>query len=187
LPYWASLIGHGVKSQRVCKPGSVLRCGRGVSGCATIHLGDALLRHSCNQPGRLAGGCHVPPLFGFAPGGVCLAAFVTKSAVRSYRTVSTWPHRNAVVLISVALSLKLLPPDVIRHRSSLEPGLSSPTVTRKRRSPNPLAWLGSRSALILQEQAHNIARHSPSITPSIFSGRKRRWNATVAARPSAMP
>jgi hypothetical protein len=29
-------------------------------------------------------------------------------------------------LFSVALSLKLLSPDVIRHRSSLEPGLSSP-------------------------------------------------------------
>ena len=38
----------------------------------------------------------MPPLFGFAPGGVCPAVSVTKNAVRSYRTVSTWPHRNAV-------------------------------------------------------------------------------------------
>ncbi len=34
------------------------------------------------------------------------------------------------------------PPDVIRHRSSLEPGLSSPTqLPVKQRSPNPLAGL----------------------------------------------
>ena len=32
--------------------------------------------------------------------------------------------------ISVALSLGLPPPDVIRHRSSVEPGLSSPAAFR---------------------------------------------------------
>ena len=31
------------------------------------------------------------PLFGLAPGGVCLAAFVAKDAVRSYRTLSPLP------------------------------------------------------------------------------------------------
>jgi hypothetical protein len=39
----------------------------------------------------------MPSLFGFAPGGVYLAADVATGAVRSYRTVSTWPRRNAVV------------------------------------------------------------------------------------------
>jgi hypothetical protein len=38
----------------------------------------------------------MPSLFDLAPGGVCRAAAVTRGAVRSYRTVSTWPHRNAV-------------------------------------------------------------------------------------------
>src|SRR4051812_3160271 len=38
----------------------------------------------------------MPPLFGLAPGGVYHAAAVTGSAVRSYRTLSTLPHRNAV-------------------------------------------------------------------------------------------
>ena len=43
-------------------------------------------------------------------------------------------------MISVALSLEFLPPGIIRHRSSLEPGLSSPTqLPVKRRSPDPLA------------------------------------------------
>ncbi len=39
----------------------------------------------------------MPPLFGFAPGGVCHAVAVTINAVRSYRTISTLPHRNAGV------------------------------------------------------------------------------------------
>ncbi len=92
-------------------------------------------------------------------------------------------------MISVALSLKLLPPDVIRHRSSLEPGLSSPTrVTREAAVAQPsgraqIAGPPSTS----KSKLNSIARHSPSMTPSIFSGRKRRWKATTAARPSAMP
>jgi hypothetical protein len=39
----------------------------------------------------------MPPLFGFAPGGVCRAVAVTSNAVRSYRTVSTLLHRDAEV------------------------------------------------------------------------------------------
>jgi hypothetical protein len=65
------------------------------------------------------------PLFGFAPGGACRAATVAGRAVRSYRTLSPLPA-DAGGLLSVALSLGLPPPDVIRHRVSMEPGLSSP-------------------------------------------------------------
>ena len=77
----------------------------------------------------------VPSLFGLAPGGVCPAACVTAGAVRSYRTVSPLPVRAVLLrvrrrggtggLFSVALSLGSRPPDVIRHRMSMEPGLSS--------------------------------------------------------------
>jgi hypothetical protein len=82
----------------------------------------------------------MPSLFGLAPGGVCRAAAVTRGAVRSYRTVSTWPGRSRGGLISVALSLRSPWPDVIRRRSSLEPGLSSPALLpAQQRSPNPLA------------------------------------------------
>jgi hypothetical protein len=49
----------------------------------------------------------MPPLFGFAPGGVCRAMVVTNHAVRSYRTVSPWPVRRSGGMISVALSLTL--------------------------------------------------------------------------------
>jgi hypothetical protein len=39
----------------------------------------------------------VPPLFGFAPGGVCRAKLVAKPAVRSYRTVSPLPKQALAV------------------------------------------------------------------------------------------
>src|SRR5262245_25025490 len=79
----------------------------------------------CRLPG-------VPSLFGLAPGGVCRAASVAGRAVGSYSTVSPLPARStqwanrAGGLVSVALSLGSPPPDVIRHRVSVEPGLSSP-------------------------------------------------------------
>jgi hypothetical protein len=101
----------------------------------------------------------MPSLFGFAPGGVCRAIAVTSNAVRSCRTVSPLLCRSMSGMISVALSLELLPPGVTRHRSSLEPGLSSParfTPKRKQRSGgHPTLWLftDSRSAFIFQEQA----------------------------------
>jgi hypothetical protein len=74
-----------------------------------------------------------PPLFGLAPGGVCRAAFVAKDAVRSYRTLSPLPDEAEAFaggLLSVALSLGSPPPEVIRHRTSMEPGLSSPPHTQ---------------------------------------------------------
>jgi len=66
-----------------------------------------------------------PPLFGLAPGGVYRAAPVASRAVRSYRTLSPLPGTGPGGLLSVALSLGSPPPDVIRHRVSEEPGLSS--------------------------------------------------------------
>ena len=90
------------------------------------------------QPTRTAdpdrsGIAPAPFLFGLAPGGVCRAVSVAGNAVRSYRTVSPLPRLNATRrggLFSVALSLGFPPPDVIRHRSSMEPGLSSPAAFR---------------------------------------------------------
>ncbi len=131
----------------------------------------------------------MPPLFDFAPDGVCRAADVAACAVRFYRTLSPLPGRSRGGMLSVALSLGLPQPEVIRHRSSLEPGLSSRTPQAKhRRSPDPLARhpiAGPPSCS--KSRLQRIARHWPSITPSTFSGRKRRWNATTALGPSAMP
>ncbi|CAA6605474.1 conserved hypothetical protein [Rhodospirillaceae bacterium LM-1] len=80
----------------------------------------------------------MPPLFGLAPGGVCPAAPVASRAVRSYRTFSPLPVLKPAVQLSVALSLGLPPPGVTRHRVSVEPGLSSPSL-RWQRSPDHLA------------------------------------------------
>ena len=82
----------------------------------------------------------MPFLFDLAPGGVCRAAAVTSRAVRFYRTVSTLPCQSKGGLFSVALSLRSPWPGITRHRSSLEPGLSSRMqLPAYRRSPNPLA------------------------------------------------
>ena len=67
-----------------------------------IHLGCTLPCTSSSQPGRHSGEREphgskpcTPPLFGLAPGGVCRAACVTAAAVRSYRTLSPLPDRQA--------------------------------------------------------------------------------------------
>jgi len=75
------------------------------------------------------------PLFGFSPGGACHAAHVAMRAVRSYRTVSPFPCGG---LFSVALSLGLPPPEVIRHRVSVEPGLSSTAKAAAIRPAGPI-------------------------------------------------
>ena len=102
-----------------------------------IPLGRRLHGTSCNQPGRLVwkwtGGFEAaaPSLFGLAPGGVYPAALVAGGAVRFCRPVSPLPAGCLAApctggLFSVALSLGSPPPEVIRHRISMEPGLSSP-------------------------------------------------------------
>ena len=98
------------------------------------HSSGTMLAHRLAQPTRMIGpetGCRrfwrpASSLFGLAPGGVYLAAAVTRGAVGSYPTLSPLPRIKRGGLLSVALSLGAPPPDVIRHRVSVEPGLSSP-------------------------------------------------------------
>ncbi len=124
------------------------------------HSSGTPVARRLEQPTRTAGSghrsreCPAPSLFGLAPGGVCRAATVAGRAVRSYRTVSPLPasaEADTGGLFSVALSLGSPPPDVIRHRMSMEPGLSSPATFR----PLPgrpsgrltrLEWGGGRPA-----------------------------------------
>ena len=91
---------------------------------------------------RIAPRC-LPLLLGLAPGGVFPAAAVAGGAVRSYRTVSPLPPARANPggaggVLSVALSLGSPPPGVTRHRTSVEPGLSSPRASAA--SGHPAVW-----------------------------------------------
>ncbi len=108
------------------------------------HSSGTMFAHRLTQPTRMTGpetGCSLAfaklasSLFGLAPGGVYHAAAVTRSAVGSYPTLSplprhlsrpSWQLKKRGGFLSVALSLGSPPPDVIRHRVSVEPGLSSP-------------------------------------------------------------
>jgi len=95
-------------------------------------------------------------LFGFAPGGACLATDVAASAVRSYRTLSPLPSAEASGgLLSVALSLGSPPPDVIRRRVRMEPGLSSV----RENSGRPANWrAGFTQAAKLRSSGGRISR-----------------------------
>ena len=107
-----------------CKPGSVPATGEPVA--IDGHSSATPVTRRLVQPTRTAARKRAMcvSLFGLAPGGVYLAAAVTSRAVRSYRTLSPLPSKEGG-LLSVALSLGSPPPDVIRHRASVEPGLSS--------------------------------------------------------------
>jgi len=185
------------------------------------------------QPTRAPGrnDAHVAPLFGLAPGGVCQAGPVTRPAVRSCRTLSPLPARDASIggLLSVALSLGSPPAGVTRHRR-FRGARTFLAGTKPPRPPDPLAfwpiapgrryWKRHRSAPppdhpmrlsyerrvgerarrrngsaqaepqippqsspcgLGRSNASRIMRSSASISPSISSGRKRRWNAMIAA------
>ena len=132
----------GVRCQPACKPGFVWRA---VSRARWPFLWDGRCRPPrATNPGNGSGDGSkdssaekrlASPLFGFAPGGACHAAHVAMRAVRSYRTVSPLPCGG---LFSVALSLGLPPPEVIRHRVSVEPGLSSTAKAAAIRPAGPI-------------------------------------------------
>jgi hypothetical protein len=137
--------GRGIAPPAACPEESARRSvsrvlSRPKTGMA-IHLGRPLPNASRDRPERRRERparrfrpkpARLPLLLGLAPGGVCPAAAVAAGAVRSYRTISPLPPlpsqrpTGARRCVSVALSLGSPPPGVIRHRASVEPGLSSP-------------------------------------------------------------
>ena len=151
----------------VCKPGSVRapanRSGDGHSSGMPVagHLVQPT-RATTRKRG------HAPLLLGLAPDGVCPAAIVADSAVRSYRTLSPLPPERGG-LLSAALSLGLLRPDVIRRRVSVEPGLSSP---RRERPPDHPTRLNYPAGATHVKSASRRACVSGSATPSTRAGRK---------------
>ncbi len=136
-----------VNRQLACKPGSVwLR--RTGTWQPFIWDNACTLPHAThpddwpgNRPARLSPAAS--SLFGFAPGGVYRAISVAGDAVGSYPTLSPLPVMTGG-LLSVALSLRSPSPDVIRHRVSVEPGLSSPyRLSALVKRGCPANWQGS--------------------------------------------
>ena len=182
--------------QRACKPGSVHR----PHGRMGDHSSRPAVAGRLKRPTRAAGGNTPrsrnpsPPLFGLAPGGVCRAAAVTgaRGALLPHPFTVALPKHWGRSLTPSALCGTVPnpgtspgPAGVTRHRRSAEPGLSSACL-RTTRPPGPLASSSYSSPVGLgSSSASRIMRHSASTSPSISSGRKRRWNATVAAIGSA--
>jgi len=189
-----------------CKPGSVpppvsLRTHagggshssrRGIAPCAQATNPGLSGRNTPTFPKESA-----RPLCGLAPGGVCHAGAVARAPVRSYRTLSPLPVRSKTPSAVCSLwHFPLLPSawkpaGVTRHPCFVEPGLSSIHQYRGCPAPRHACARKHRCYRVNPRSRsssswNRIARHCPSTTPSIISGRQRRWNASTALRPSVM-
>ena len=118
----------GSKIQTVCKPGSV----HAISGAGRPFLWDLRYRKpQATNPGGEPENLRVhremtpaAPIRSCSRWGLpCPLCYQTGGALLPHRFTLTAPERGG--LFSVALSLGSPPPDVIRHRISVEPGLSS--------------------------------------------------------------
>jgi hypothetical protein len=154
-----------ITCHQACKPGSVPRLNEAMA----IHLGRRLRGASCNQPGRLVWkqtgtvsrprrpysvllpvGFAVPPLLPktrcaltapFHPySAFALSGYGATRLLRLAAPKQLWLRKRGG-LLSVALSLGSPPPEVIRHRASMEPGLSSPPWIRKELAERPSGLL----------------------------------------------
>jgi len=119
-----------------CKPGSVTPS----RGPLVIYLGRASPRASSGRLEMLASRAGSLSLSDLAPGGVCLAAPVTRDtgALLPHPFTLAGARRRLGGLLSVALSLGSPPPGVTRHRVSVEPGLSSPGLAAE--GGHPADW-----------------------------------------------
>jgi hypothetical protein len=137
-----------VSRQPACKPGSVWHASR--ARIRDGHSSGTPVARRLKQPTRTAGSGHRSRSLAFAKpraapirscsrwGLPCRRRCRRRGALLPHRFTLTVPARRPNGgLFSVALSLDLHPPDVIRHRLSTEPGLSSPATFRFRRSGRP--------------------------------------------------
>jgi hypothetical protein len=167
-----------------------------------IHLGRPLPDASRDRPGRRRGNTPGPlaracrPYLVLLPVGFTLPPPLpaTRCALTApfhpYRGPAEAPFRGG--LLSVALSLGSPPPDVIRHRTSMEPGLSSPPCggaairpsgARRiyRVRPASATPLVQGAFVTMRSSAASRPTVSASAMPSKRAGRKCRWKATSAA------
>ena len=214
---WRAPDGISRRAPLVCSQSisRVLDGMRTVPACATaIPLGRPLPDASSNQPGRqdldTDPGTFAPhrPYSVLLPVGFALPPALPPA--RCALTAPFHPYRGCYAtrrggLFSVALSLGSRPPDVIRHRWSTEPGLSSPACAGAAVRPTDAigmmapasavkcqdattsgSKLMTRAAMVLgrsrwASSSRKVARVDASHTPSMRSGRKWRWNAVTTS------
>ena len=172
------------------------------------------------QPTRTGGSGHrssrlracaeggTPSLFGLAPGGVCRAAGVAASAVRSYRTVSPLPRHTQRPRRSVLCGTfpglapaGCYPAPLVHGARTFLPGSLSASPERPsgrltgrgmggrgpfRQEAGRFSALRPRDAMVRTRprvaiRFCSVARVDSSQTPSARSGRKWRWNAVTTA------
>ena len=167
----------------------------------TIHLGCAVARATSLRPTRAAirktdPGCisPVPPLFGLAPGGVCRAVPVARTAVRSYRTLSPLlrakPKRFAFCGTFPGVTpAGRYPAPCFRGARTFLPRKS----LRTRDSGHPAGWLFDFFYMALPIfsvqwrcrassppiSRARVARVDSSALPSTRAWRKWRWKAAM--------
>jgi hypothetical protein len=138
----------------ISRPVSRVLCGAGCEPARDGHSSGAPVARRFKQPTRTAGSGHRS----WNAAAACAASVLHAVPIwfcsrwglpcrlRCHRRGALLPHRFTLAagalpgggrcggLFSVALSLRSPPPDVIRHRMSMEPGLSSPPRGAKRPS-----------------------------------------------------
>ena len=137
--------------QTAYKPGSVPSPGVTAGAVMTIPLGRSSPSASCDRPERRRGGSPGTSDYSGAPaaptwscsrwGFPCRRRCRRRGALLPHRfTLAARPacRRQAGGVLSVALSLGSPPPGVTRHRTSVEPGLSSPRTPAE--SGHPTVW-----------------------------------------------
>ncbi len=135
-PAFAGVMGGAVNAR-----GSVSRVLSTQLPALCDHSSRPAVTNRLKQPTRMTGRrmpCAIPIRSCSRWGLPCRFCCQTRGALLPHRFDLTIPKNGG--LFSVALSLGSPQPGIIRHRSSLEPGLSSPAqLPAQQRSPNPLA------------------------------------------------
>ena len=164
-----------------CKPGSVLCFHKAMA----IPLGRSLPNASRDPPGRWPGNrpCTAPIWSCSRWGLPCRVRCRTRGALLPHRFTLASVRKSDPIggLFSVALSLGSPPPDVIRHRISVEPGLSSRLRLRLRRG-EPMWSLPRRSPQGRRRAAIRPSDAGGAIAPRRAEPKRRAVRSSAVCR-----
>ena len=170
------------KCQRACKPGSVQRRVATANGRPFLLGTDRSVPPATNPGGEPEQAQNAAPIrsctrWGLPCRGRCRRARCALAApFRPYRS----EDRRFAFCGTGPDPACARPPGVTRHRCSVEPGLSSPPAFAEAAAARPFGSANMGYCGRGSNSASSFARHSPSMMPSIRSGRKRRWKAITA-------